>query len=68
MQRHREENDMAINEMRKIKTLIKQSQPNIVVEIYTDVECAPVGMIPEGESKLRSSKTQDDIGRPMGEK
>ena len=49
MQRNREENDMAINEIRgKIKTLINQRQANIGAEIDTDVECEPVGIIPYG--------------------
>ena len=47
--------------------MIKQSQSNIGEAIDTDVECGPVGMIPEWGLALRSSKTQDDIGRSVRE-
>ena len=47
--------------------VIKEGQSNIGEEIDTDVECEPVGRIPEEESKLRSSMTQGDVDRPTRE-
>ena len=58
---------MVINEMGEIVILIKQNRSNIVDEIDTDVECGPVGMIPEEHSKLRSQKPQKDIDQTMEE-
>ena len=67
LQRYREENDMATDEMRReIRPPVDQIRINIGSEIDTDVWCEHVGMIPDGGLEIRSVRGQEGMGRPLG--
>ena len=57
---------MAIGEFRsKVKTLLRQSRTDVGSEIETDVECDPIGEIPEEGLRQGILKSQESIGRPL---